>query len=158
MLKKLQLFFFLFVFCGCVGAKQYVPMPDLSAPIANADHGRIVLLRPTHFGTAVSIKVHEGIRIIGVTGPNSFLAWERQAGRTSIVSEAENDDVLDLELEKGQTYYIQQHIQLGLVTARSELELLPEEKGLEMLGKCKAPKIDLREINSHENSVSSVRV
>ncbi len=142
--KYLFLFSIFLLVAGCASSKQYVPLADLSRPVDNSQ-SRIIIVRPTIFGSAIRMKVREGIRAIGVTGPNSFLAWDREPGRASIVSNAENDDVLDLELEKGQTYYVQQHIRMGIVTARNQLELLPEEKGKNFLKKCKPPKVELKE-------------
>ena len=130
---------------GCAGAKQYLPLPDLTVPVENPDYGRIYVLRPTPFGSAVSMKVREGIKNIGVTGPNSFLAWEREPGPASIVSKAENDEVLNFEVEKGKAYYVQQHVRMGLMEARNELELLSEDEGKALLSKCKAPKVELQE-------------
>ena len=100
------------------------------------------------------MKVREGIRNIGVTGPNSFLAWDREPGHASIVSEAENDDVMDLELEKGQTYYVQQHISMGILVARNHLELLSGDRGKMLLKKCKPPKVELEKVE--KQSVSKV--
>lgn len=137
--------FLIIILSGCANSRQYVPRPDLSNPV-NPELGRIYLIRPTAFGSAVPMKVREGVRAIGVTGPNSFLAWDREPGHVSLVSEAEDDSVLDFEAEKGKTYYVQQHIQMGVMMARNELELLSEEEGVSLLKKCKPAKIELKDV------------
>ncbi len=142
---KASQFIFLIFLVGCASSRQYVPLPDLSRPIENTDQGRIYVLRATPFGCAISMKIREGVRTIGVTGPNSFLVWDREPGHASIVSEAEDDSVLDLEVEKGQTYYIQQHVKMGLLMARNELELLSDDRGKTLLKKCKAAKVELKQ-------------
>ena len=87
------------------------------------------------------MKVSDGGKPIGEIGPNGYLCWERQPGDSEIVSKAENTSKLALKTEKGTVYYIQQHVQLGILFARNKLTLLSEAEGNEKLKKCKPPKV-----------------
>lgn len=140
-MKKLLQFAFLLAFVGCASPKQYVPFPDQSVEIQDPAKARIYVIRPTSFGSAVKIKVHDGIQEIGVTGPSSFLSWESAPGDYLISSKAENRSHLMINAEAGQTYYIQQHIRMGLLYARNWLEELDKEEALKFLEKAKPPKL-----------------
>ncbi len=126
---------------GCASTRQYVPLPDQSKTIENPDKARIYVMRPTVFGAAISMSVQDGDKAIGKTGPNGYLSWERDPGQALISSKAENTYSLDVDVEKGMTYYILQHVRTGFWIARTKLELLSLSKGLEALKNCKAPTV-----------------
>jgi hypothetical protein len=126
---------------GCASTRQLVPLPDQKRTIDDPSKGRIYVLRPTSFGGAVSIAVHDGPRLIGHTGGGGFLCWEREAGETEISGHAENTSTIDLKVEGGRSYYIEQHVRYGVWRARNELELLDERRGKALLGDCKPPPV-----------------
>lgn len=129
---------------GCVATKQYVPLPDQSRAVDDPSKGRIYVMRPAMAGTAVSIAVSEDGRPIGVTGSRGYLCWERAPGDTIVSSTSEGVSELPLTVNAGQTYYIFQHLRMGWITARSELELLDQTEGQKVLKKCKPPKVELK--------------
>jgi hypothetical protein len=121
---------------GCATTRQVAPFPDQSVKIENPEKARLYVMRPASFGCAVSMEVIDGDRDIGTTGANSFLCWERDPGATTVSSKAENNSTLDLTVEKGMVYYIFQHVRMGLLFARSQLELVSEAEGQKVLQKC----------------------
>ena len=52
-------------------------------------------------------------------------------------SKSENVDAVELDVEAGKIYYIQQHVRGGAFRARTKLEVLDEAEGERLLAKCK---------------------
>lgn len=151
----LKMAFILVLISGCTSARQYVPLPDISKPV-DSQNARIFVLRPTAFGSAVYMKITENILDIGLTGANSFLVWDRAPGHASIGGEAENDDVVDVQVVGGETYYVQQHVRMGIISARNDLELLSKDEGEKLLKKCKPPKVRLGNAEINRKRVTTI--
>ena len=126
---------------GCVSTKQYVPLPDQAQKIQDSSKGRIYVMRPATVGGAVSMNVSDGGKVIGSTGPHGFLCWEREPGDTLISSTSEGASQAALTIQPGAVYFLFQHLRMGVWMARSELEVVDEQKGREVLKKCHPPKI-----------------
>jgi len=126
---------------GCASTTQYVPLPDQSKRIEDSSKARIYVVRPTSFGGAVSFKVNDGDTLIGNTGPNGYLCWERPGGQMEVIGKAENTSRLPVDVEQGTVYYIQQHVRMGIMMSRNELSLLSEAEGKSKVSKCKPPKV-----------------
>lgn len=124
---------------GCASTKQFVPLPDQNK-LVGADKARIYVVRPTSMGCGVSMKVSDNGQLIGETGPKSYLCWDRTSGPVSITSKAENKAELPLNAEAGKTYYIQQHVRMGFLFARTKLSLLSEAKGQGFVAECSPAK------------------
>jgi len=129
------------ILMGCASTTQYVQLPDQSKPIEDPSKARIYVVRPTSFGAAVSMDVRDGDKIIGKTGANGYLCWEREAGQTEVVGKAENTSSLPVTAQEGMVYYIEQRVELGVMRARNRLTLLSEDEGKKKVGKCKPPKV-----------------
>ena len=126
---------------GCATTQQFVPLPDQTQTVEDSTKGRIYVMRPASIGTAISMDVSDAGRIIGSTGPRGFICWEREPGDTAITSKAENTSAVSLPVKAGQAHYIFQHLRMGWVIARNELEIVSEEDGKKVLKKCKPPKL-----------------
>jgi hypothetical protein len=124
---------------GCATTCQSVAIPDQNKKIENPEMGRIYVVRPTSFGGSISMRITDNGEYVGNTGPNGYLCWERQPGSAEITGKAENLSTVNLEVEPAKTYYICQHIGMGVWYARNTLEVIPEEKGQKFLKKCKPP-------------------
>ena len=109
--------------------------------IENQEMIRVYVIRATGLGSAISTNIYDDNRLIGTTGPNGYLCWEREAGKTEILAKAENKSKVYLDTEPGEICYIKQDIQLGVLMARTKLELVNEEQGKKLLKKCKPPKM-----------------
>jgi hypothetical protein len=118
-----------------------VPLPDQSKRIEDPGKARIYVVRPTSFGGAISFEVSDGRTLIGNTGPNGYLCWERPGGQMEVIGKAENTARLPVKVEQGTVYYIQQHVRMGIMKARNELSLLSEAEGKSKVSKCKPPKV-----------------
>ena len=126
---------------GCASTKQFVAFPDQTKRVEDPNKARIYVVRPTSLGGAVSMDVRDGGKIIGSTGANGYLCWERNPGAMEITGKAENTVKLPLTVEKGGVYYIQQHVKMGFLMARNKLSLLSEAEGKEKVKQCKPPTI-----------------
>ena len=127
---------------GCATTVQFVTLPDQNQTVEDPEKGRIYLMRPASIGGGIPMLVSEGGRQIGETGPGGFLCWERQPGETQVTSQAENTDAVTFDVDKGKVYYIFQHVRMGWVKARNELELVTdEEEGKKVLKTCKPPAV-----------------
>jgi hypothetical protein len=124
---------------GCATTRQSVPIPNQTKMVENPGLARIYVVRPTGFGSAISMRIIDNGKYIGNTGPKGYLCWERQPGSAEISSKAENTSTVTLNAESGEVYYICQHIQLGVVAARNKLEIVSKEQGQKYLKKCKPP-------------------
>lgn len=124
---------------GCATTGQSVLIPDLNKEIEDSEKGRIYVIRPTAFGFGTSMRITDNGRFVGFTGPKGYLCWEREPGEAEIACKAENTSKVSLDVNKGKVYYIRQHMQMGLLRARNKLEVVNEEKGKELLQKCKPP-------------------
>jgi hypothetical protein len=127
---------------GCVSTRQFVPLPDQTKKVEDSSKGRIYVMRPTSFGSAISMNVSDDGKLIGVTGPQGFLCWERKPGETIVSSTAEGVSQVPLTVQPGQDYYIFQHIRMGLLIAENELEIVNDVVGEKTLKKCNPPKIE----------------
>ena len=142
---------------ACVSTRQFVPFPDQSVPLEDPQKARIYLMRPTWLGSALAMKVSDGERAIGVTGPTAFLCWEREPGEVIVSSRTEFRSaiiagesrppifetlgIVRLDAQQSRTYYIVQHLRVG---GASKLELVEEAKGKRVLAKCHAPEVALK--------------
>ena len=125
---------------GCLTVSQRAPFPSQSVSIENPEMARIYVMRPSSFAFAAFMAILDGERAIGKLGPNSYLCWEREPGKTEIASDSENVSTVTLTVEKGKTYYIKQTMKVGWNSPRSAMELVSEEDGRSMLKHCKGPK------------------
>ena len=125
---------------GCASARQYVPIPNQNVRIDDENKARIYVFRPATIGAAIPMAVLDNKLLMGDTGPNSYLCWEREPGSVLIDGKSENTSTVEFEAQKGNVYYIEQYMKIGFAIARNRLELIDEEKGKKLKASCKLPK------------------
>lgn len=124
---------------GCASNQQFVHFPDQKVRVADPTKGRIYVVRPSAMAKAASIEVWDGNTHIGNTGSKSYLCWERPPGDAIISGKEENVSTVSLWVKTNSVYYIFQHLRMGWVAARNEMEVISEEKALPLLKKCEPP-------------------
>lgn len=72
-------------------------------------------------------------KIVGSTGPSSYLCWERQPGNTVISAKSEDTSAVAVNVEAGKVNYIFLHVRMGWVMARNKLEVVSEDEGKKIL-------------------------
>lgn len=89
---------------------------------ASKDMGTVVFFRESNFaGAAVSFKVREGATELGKLSNGSYFVAKLPPGVHEFTVHSEAKDVLNLEVEAGEIYYLQGSISMGLLVGRPNL-------------------------------------
>ncbi len=127
-------------FCCCSCSTTKIASSDLQQ-LKNqkpADGKALVyFVRPNAFGGAIGFKVSCDGNHIGTTTGKRFIYTQLEPGTHSFLSKAENKAELYLEVEAGETYFIEQKVKMGIAIARNQLERLSDAEGRAALRKCK---------------------
>jgi len=119
---------------GSAPAKKSTPPPapasapapqPASAPVASAGGsgtGTVVFFRESKFlGMAISFKVREGKTELGKLSSGSYFVANLPAGAHEFTVHSEAKDVLNLEVDAGEIYYVQGSISMGVLAGRPNL-------------------------------------
>lgn len=101
-----------------------VPAPPADSGVAapTGDFGNVVFFREKKFaGSMVSFKVREGEQEIGKLSSGTYFIAKVPVGAHAFTVHSEAKDVLNLEVERGQTYYVQGSISMGIMVGRPNL-------------------------------------
>lgn len=84
--------------------------------------GQIVFFRPSKFaGGAIGFKVREGQTELGKLRSGKYFVAVVEPGQHQYTVHSEAEDVLTLEVEAGETYYVQGTINMGFLVGRPNL-------------------------------------
>ena len=101
-----------------------------------ADQATLYIYRNEKMGSAVKMSVLVDGKDIGKTAAGTYIRQTLPAGTHVLVSKAENDASLDIDVKAGQTYFVWQEVKMGFVSARSALHLVDEQKGRAGVEQC----------------------
>ncbi len=101
-----------------------------------SDKALVYVVRPTSMAFAVKSWFLCDDQALGVNKGSSYFFAHLEPGKRLLWSKSENVDALELVVEAGKTYYIQQHVRAGGLKAHTKLEVLDEATGQEKLAKC----------------------
>lgn len=116
---------------GCAS----VPMGDASHDAAlkkfqpPQSKAGIYIYRNESIGAAVTMDVEIDGSPIGSTAANTYLYKVVKPGRHLVTSKSENDDTIEINVEKGTLTYLWQEVKMGFLYARTKLHLVNETKG-----------------------------
>jgi hypothetical protein len=107
-------------------AKAAAPAPAAPAATGIAaptgDFGNVVFFRESKFvGAMVSFKVREGEQELGKLSNGTYFVAQVPPGAHAYTVHSEAKDVLNLEVERGQTYYVAGSISMGVMVGRPNL-------------------------------------
>ncbi len=89
---------------------------------APADKAQIVFFRPSKFtGGAIGFKVREGEQELGKLRSGNYFIHLAEPGTHEYTVHSEAKDVLTMELEEGETYFVQGTITMGVFAGRPNL-------------------------------------
>lgn len=89
---------------------------------APADKAQIVFFRPNKFvGGAVGFKVREGEQELGKLRSGNYFIHFAEPGTHHYTVHSEAKDVLTMEVEEGETYFVQGTITMGVLAGRPNL-------------------------------------
>ena len=99
----------------------------LIAP-APADKAQIVFFRPSKFtGGAIGFKVREAEQELGKLRSGNYFIHLAEPGTHQYTVHSEAKDVLTMEVEEGETYFVQGTITMGVFAGRPNLS--PSDEG-----------------------------
>ncbi|MCU0760130.1 MAG: DUF2846 domain-containing protein [Steroidobacteraceae bacterium] len=98
-------------------------VPSAETPAAHpAEHATIVFFRPKKLmGAALGFKVREGKTELGKLRNGKYFVLQVSPGVHEYTVQGETKDVLTLEPEAGQTYYVEGTLGMGVVAGRPNL-------------------------------------
>lgn len=119
------------VLTGCASVKVASQQEDAKAKTfaTNPNQANLYVYRNEFMGASIRMPVELDGKEIGKTGPKSYLTIGVAPGKHTLVSRAENDFTLELLTEAGKNYYVWQEVKMGLLYARSKLQLMDEAQG-----------------------------
>ncbi|RMH22261.1 MAG: DUF2846 domain-containing protein [Acidobacteria bacterium] len=100
------------------------------------DKALVYVVRPAKLGFAIKSYFLCDDEILGINKGGSYFFAYVDPGRHVFWSKSENVDAVELEVEAGKTYYIQQQVRPGGLKARTRLKVLTEAEGEAALAKC----------------------
>lgn len=96
--------------------------PESAAAPASGGTGTIIFFRPKKFiGAAIGFIVREGSTELGKLRNGNFFSIQAPAGVHHYVVHSETKDELTIEVEAGETYYVQGSLGMGLVAGRPNI-------------------------------------
>jgi len=98
-------------------------------PEQPSDKALIYVLRPSMMGNKIQTKLAVDGDWKGVNRGNNYFFITLDPGEHYFCSESENHSVMKLNVEAGKTYYVQQHIRMGMMKARNKIEPMTDEEG-----------------------------
>lgn len=115
-----------------VATATATPTPEAAPTSASASNGligaapegkgQIVFFRPSRFaGGAIGFKVREGTTELGKLRSGRYFVAAIEPGIHEYVVHSEAKDVLTMEVEAGETYYVQGTITMGIMAGRPNL-------------------------------------
>jgi hypothetical protein len=151
-MRRIALTLALFSFSVAAFAQQSAPTaaaPVAAAPAAPADvpaaspsiaarptlgkpadgTAQLVFFRPWKFaGGGVTFKVREGDRALGTLASGRYFVVDVPPGTHSYVVHSESKDVLDLEVEAGEVYYVKGSMSMGVLVGHPNIALANEDE------------------------------
>jgi Protein of unknown function (DUF2846) len=137
-MNKVIGFLTLALLTACATTSQSVKFADSSDKQAPTQ-AKIYVLRPSIFASAVRMKVFCNDKLIGATGPKSYLCWTVNPGEYVVRGNSENKDYFTVYAQAGKSYYIKQSPKMGWIIARVSLDPMDEKKAKVLLEKLKKP-------------------
>lgn len=142
MLNKFVMFALLvaaFLLTGCASVPMASVDHDTQAKTfaVESDKANIYLFRNESMGAAVKMDVVLDGKPVGQTVAKTYMKFEVKPGQHTLISKAENDDVLNVNAEAGKNYFVWQEVKMGILYARSLLHLSDEQTGKAGVLECK---------------------
>ena len=96
--------------------------PPAAAADAAAGKGTVIFFRPSKMlGAAIGFKVREGETELGRLRNGKYFVLQVEPGSHSYTVHSEAKDVLTIEVEAGETYYVKGTIGAGILAGRPNL-------------------------------------
>jgi hypothetical protein len=138
MKQKISLFLITWLFISAGFSQETEPKDSTGKVLpAISDKAIVYIIRPSSLAFAIRMDVNCDSTYIGTTGAKRYLYTVLSPGKYTFLSRSENKSTLEVSLEAGKIYYLEQQVKMGMIYARTKLKLVDEEKGKGILSKCK---------------------
>lgn len=107
-------------------AKQDAALKTFAVP---KDKAGVYIYRNESMGAAIKMGVELDGKAIGQTAANTYLYKEVTPGKHTFTSKTENDSSIEVDAQPGTLLYIWQEVKMGVLSARSKLQLVDQAKG-----------------------------
>jgi hypothetical protein len=94
-----------------------------------SDKAGVYIYRNETMGAAIKMNVELNGQTIGQTAANTYLYKEVTPGKHTFTSKAENDSSIEVDAKPGTLLYIWQEVKMGVLSARSKLQLVDQAQG-----------------------------
>jgi hypothetical protein len=109
-------------------AKTFRPPPP--------DRAHVYVYRNESIGAAIKMDLRLDGYSVGTTVAKSFTLLPVRPGYHSLVSESENKSELPFYAQPGETLFVWQEVKMGLLYARTKLQLVSPAEGRAGVGEC----------------------
>ncbi len=100
--------------------KTFAPKPGVAG---------LYIYRNESMGAAIKMDVLVDGKNIGESAAKTYFYVEVAPGKHTIASKAENTDTIDVDTVAGKLYYIWQEVKMGVLYARTKLQVVSESEG-----------------------------
>jgi len=130
---------------GCATVPMAAPADSarLKRLAAPPDAAVVYLYRNESFGADIHMDVEIDGRAAGQTVAKSYMVWQLPPGGHRLVSQAENDTELILQVMPGRRYFVWQEVKMGVLSARSQLHQVPDAQGQAGVDECELIRMPL---------------
>jgi len=102
-----------------------------------ADKAGLYIFRTSGVGSALTKRVYVDGVLLGETAPKTFFYKEVTSGQHQISTQSEfSDNAITFQAEVGKNYFARQYIKMGVFVGGANLEMVPEQEGMEEVRKC----------------------
>ena len=130
-MKTIILGALLLLVTGCATAPMAPADKDIEAKKfeSNKDTGAVYIYRNETFGAAIPMDVAINSKTLGHTAAKTYFKLDLSPGSYNVESRAENTSAITLDVKPGISYFLWQEVKMGIISARSKLQLVSESVG-----------------------------
>lgn len=123
---------------GCVSIPRAPKERDAEVKAFKATPGKanLYVFRDETFGSPNTMTVLLDGKLVGQTQGHTFLFAQVDPGPHKLVSQAENDFELPFTAAAGKNVFVWQEVKMGVIKARSNLQLVDEARGQQGVNAC----------------------
>lgn len=124
--------------CSCASVKKLSKELDAEGKTfaTKPDKANVYVIRNEVIGAEIGMLVEVNGKLIGKTGAATYILESFEPGTLNIVSKAENDVQMSLDVRAGTNYYIWQEVKMGIMLPRNKLHIISEEDARKRIEKC----------------------
>ena len=124
---------------GCASVQMASDEQDNAAKSFAVKPGKanIYVYRNENFGAAIKMSVALNGKLVGDTAAKTYLVVQVDPGSYTVTSKTENDSNVTVDAAAGRNYFLWQEVKMGLMAARSNLQLVDDATGKAGIAECK---------------------